>query len=236
MSLKEIVYYLAIFIVVGIINAAFIYWINQTVDSGLLISILTYFSLFISIIVLYSTVFGFELKTFFHFVLAFIGSLMIAAFLVIFMAPSYCNNTSEQNLAFYFQSIFYALLVYLLYFYINYYVVPFMTANPPYNKWQHDLIFGGIIGGLFLIQTWFNYLKENASFKQLDYYTFIVWITALLLKLGVVMRQYFVLKTPPHHFDDDIEMQQMLGSGPYWYDQRYGNSRHTGKSAFYNFT
>jgi hypothetical protein len=145
---------------------------------------------YFAFLIIYFLFFGFSITTFFGFLMTLIISLMIGIFLLIFLSPTYCNQETEtSNAGLYLEILIYGLLVYIVYFYLANYVMPFYQQSGLVNRIKHDFIFGAVIIGLFGIITLMNYYISSAVLGQINFYTFIAYLFILSMKIYIIWQQ-----------------------------------------------
>ena len=176
-------------------NVGFTFILNRYLENALLITILSYFSFFLSFMIIYFLFFGFDVKTLFSFGLALLMSILISIFVIIFMSPNYCDKKYQSKIGIYVEVLIYGLLSYLIYFYFSDYVKPFYNDLRIPNRINLDLIFTGIILSFFLVLFIINSFVKSDSFSTLNFYTFLVYLFVVSMKLYVIINQYIFQST-----------------------------------------
>lgn len=172
-------------------NVGYNYLLHRIFNNSLLISIMSYFGFFITFMIIYFMFFGFEFKTLFGFSVAFAMSVLIAIFLMIVMSPTYCNKEEGSNMGIYIETLLYGLLIYLIYFYLTTYVIPFYNNLGLHNNINRDLIFFGIVATLFTLIFIINSFVKSKPFDTINFYTLLGYLFVLSMKIYVIFNQSF---------------------------------------------
>lgn len=233
--IRKIIY---ITLIIGA-NVGYSFLLHRVLENNLLKTILIYFGFFISFMWIYFIFFGFDFGILFRFILAFIISVFIALFLMIFMSPTYCQDKQESNIGIYTETLLFGLLVYLMYFYLTYYVLPFFNNMMLPNNINHDFIFFGIIATLFSLVMIINYFVKSKIFQNINFYALLVYLFILSMKIYVVVNQSFYpsqIQSGGGYYDQPRTrngfFQNILIREPDYLHPR----KHRKKSFFYNLT
>lgn len=206
-----------------------------------------YTILYLTFLIIYFLFFGFNISTFLGFLLTLIVSFVIAIFLLIFMSPTFCEKDGSSNVPIYLETLFFGLLVYLIYLYLSSYVMPFYNNPEIPNQIKHDFIFGGVILSLFAVITFINSFVQSSAISNLNFYSFFIYLFILAMKIYIIWRQWSLNSLNGNNISSDYRYPRQEGGNwrniwvrepDYLQPHRHGGyrSKRKVKSAFYEFS